>query len=99
MTEHTDQPLEEESPDEEELVPSGEEIELNLLRALLEKGPALPVELAVRTFSLPDEISDPLQDLESNGFIARQQMKRGEMYVLTKEGYHLAQRSFGREAF
>jgi DNA-binding MarR family transcriptional regulator len=74
-------------------------LEMSLLRALYEKGPALPVELAVRTYSLPDEISAPLQSLEGHGYIARQRMKKGEMYVLTKEGYHRAQRGLREEAF
>ena len=61
-------------------------IEVSLLEALHRKGPALPVELAVRTYSFPEEITQPLHDLEEKGEIERQAMKTGEMIVLTKEG-------------
>jgi DNA-binding MarR family transcriptional regulator len=61
--------------------------EAGLLQALLEKGPALPVELAVRTLSFPEEIADPLANLEQEGYVERQQLQKGEMFVLTKKGH------------
>ncbi|MCP4537598.1 MAG: hypothetical protein GY832_10660 [Chloroflexi bacterium] len=60
--------------------------ENRLLRALRKKGPALPVELAVRTYSFPEEIAEPLASLEQNGLVVRQTMRTGEMIVLTKKG-------------
>jgi DNA-binding MarR family transcriptional regulator len=60
--------------------------EESLLQALLKKGPALPIELAVRTYSFPEEIAEPLSNLEQAGFVERQAMKTGEMIVLTKKG-------------
>ncbi|MEM3554914.1 MAG: hypothetical protein QXU79_03785 [Candidatus Micrarchaeaceae archaeon] len=58
-----------------------------LLQALLRKGPALPVELAVRTFSFPEEIAASLEFLEEEGYIERQRLQKGEMFVLTRKGY------------
>lgn len=63
-----------------------EEKEVTLLEALL-KGPALPIELAVRTYSFPEEIASPLQSLEMKGEVARQPLSKGEMLVLTEVGY------------
>jgi DNA-binding MarR family transcriptional regulator len=60
-----------------------------LLQALQKKGPALPVELAVRTYSFPEEIAEPLANLEQNGLVERQAMRTGEMIVLTKKGLNL----------
>lgn len=83
-----------------EMVPGPEptqRLEQDLLRALLEKGPALYMELAARTLSFPDEISVPLRELEQQGFVARQRLRRGEMYVLTEEGYLSAQKDRGKE--
>lgn len=70
---------------------AGQEAKENLLlQALWKKGPALPVELAVRTYSFPEEIAEPLANLEQNGLVVRQTMKTGEMIVLTKKGLDLA---------
>jgi DNA-binding MarR family transcriptional regulator len=57
-----------------------------LLQVLQKKGPALPVELAVRTYSFPEEIAESLANLEQNGLIERQALKAGEMIVLTQKG-------------
>ena len=70
---------------------AGQETQENrLLQALRKKGPALPVELAVRAYSFPEEIAEPLANLEQNGLVVRQVMKTGEMIVLTKKGLDLA---------
>lgn len=66
------------------------ETERNLIEALWRKGPALPVELAVRTFSLPYEISRPLAMLEQKGLIERQPIRAGEIFVLSKMGVEVA---------
>lgn len=68
-----------------------EEQETKLLQALLKKGPALPVELAVRTFSYLEEIATPLAALEEQGYIERQKLRKGEMFVLTRKGQERAQ--------
>jgi len=62
----------------------------SLLKALHKKGPAMPAELAVRTYSFPNEISEPLVNLEKKGLVERQPLKSGEMIVLTKEGLNQA---------
>lgn len=64
-----------------------EEQEIRLLQALLKKGPALPTELAVRTYSFSDEIAEPLANLEQKGLVERQAIKTGEMIVLTERGH------------
>lgn len=60
--------------------------ENRLLQVLQKKGPALPVELAVRTYAFPEEIAESLANLEQNGLIERQALKTGEMIVLTQKG-------------
>jgi DNA-binding MarR family transcriptional regulator len=83
-----------------EIIPPPEhtqQLEEDLLQALLEKGPALFMELAARTLSFPDDISVPLRELEQQGYIARQRLRKGEMYVLTEQGYLFVQRDRGKE--
>ena len=63
-----------------------QERERNILEALLKKGPALPVELASRTYSFPEEIAGPLSNLEQDGLVERQPLNAGEMIVLTEKG-------------
>jgi hypothetical protein len=58
-----------------------------ILKALA-KGPAAPFEIAVRTFSFPEELMDPLNDLEREGFIMSEKLKTGQMYSLTAAGQH-----------
>jgi DNA-binding MarR family transcriptional regulator len=74
-------------PNSENTTVQLEEQETNILQALLKKGPALPVEVAVRTFSFPEEIAAPLETLEQQGYVERQKMQKGEMLVLTKKGH------------
>ena len=64
-----------------------EQQEINILQALDKKGPALPIELSVRTYSFPEEIAGALSNLEEKGWVERQAMKTGEMIVLTKAGH------------
>jgi DNA-binding MarR family transcriptional regulator len=63
-----------------------DDMESKILQAVYQKGPALQIELAVRTFSFPEDIVQPVADLEQKGMIQRQAMKTGEMIVLTKKG-------------
>jgi len=84
-------------PDHENVTaqPADQEVEAQetkLLQALLKKGPALPVELAVRTFSFPEEIAAPLEALEQDGYVERQKLQKGEMFVLTNKGAERVQR-------
>jgi len=74
-------------PNGEETTGRVEEQEISILQALLQKGPALPVEVAVRTFSFPEEIVSPLQSLEEKGEVKREQLGKGEMFTLTQKGY------------
>jgi DNA-binding MarR family transcriptional regulator len=92
ITEHTvDEDVNEQDFDgdstEETTSEDMEDQEINLLQALLKKGPALPIELAVRTYSYPEEIAEPLSHLEQKGLVERQGMKTGEMIVLTQKGH------------
>lgn len=61
-----------------------------LLRALVEKGPALPVELATRTFSFPDEVSASIRELVAKGLIEIEPLARGrtggELVFLSEKG-------------
>ncbi len=57
-----------------------------ILQVLINRGALLPVELAVQTYSFPEEIAGPLADLEQEGVIERQGLKGSEMIVLTQKG-------------
>lgn len=72
--------------------------EMNLIVALWNKGPALAVELAVRTLSLPSEISDPLTSLEQKSLVERESTKSGEIIVLSKAGQEVARLYNGRSS-
>lgn len=70
-------------------------VELNereklLLRVLQQKGPALPVELAVRTLSFPDEIAGSIRVLADQGLIEIEPLTRGhlggEIIYLSEKG-------------
>lgn len=61
-----------------------------LLRALREKGPALPVELATRTLSFPDEVATSIRDLVGKGLIEVEPLTHGrvggELVLLSEKG-------------
>ncbi|MFC1464084.1 MAG: tetratricopeptide repeat protein [Candidatus Brachytrichaceae bacterium NZ_4S206] len=44
-------------------------LERQILRALRERGPGLPLEVAVRVLKFPEEIAPALQDLSARGLI------------------------------
>jgi len=50
-----------------------------LLRTLQQKGPALPLELATRTLSFPDEVSEYIRELAAKGLIEIEPLARGNM--------------------
>lgn len=67
-----------------------DEKEKSLLRALQVKGPALPVELAVRTLSFPDEIAASIRLLVEQGLIEIEPLAQGrlggEIVYLSEKG-------------
>lgn len=63
-----------------------QKVKQRILEVLINKGAALPVELAVQTYSFPEEIARPLADLEQEGIIERQGLRGSEMIVLTQKG-------------
>jgi DNA-binding MarR family transcriptional regulator len=65
-----------------------------LLQALLKKGPALPVELAARTLSFPDEVSASIRALADRGLVEIEPLARGRLggkiiYLSEKGKQHL----------
>ena len=71
---------------EAETTRDAEKVKQKILQVLVNRGAALPVELAVQTYSFPEEIARPLADLEQEGIIERQGLKGSEMIVLTQKG-------------
>jgi len=67
--------------------------EKELLKVLGQVGAATPVELAVKTFSLPEEINTPLLSLKEKKLIDVKPVPGrlgSELLVLSKQGLHLA---------
>jgi DNA-binding MarR family transcriptional regulator len=62
------------------------EVKQKILQVLESKGAVLPVELAVQTYSFPEEIAGVVSSLEQEGLIERQALRAGEMIVLTQKG-------------
>jgi DNA-binding MarR family transcriptional regulator len=66
------------------------EKEKQLLQSLLHKGPALPVELAARTLSFPDDVSESIRVLAARGLIEVEHMSGksmgGDLVFLSKKG-------------
>ncbi|MFQ5594462.1 MAG: hypothetical protein ACE5HA_09955 [Anaerolineae bacterium] len=64
--------------------------EKGLLRVLQKKGPALPLELATRTLSFPDEVSEYIRELAAKGLIEIEPLARGntggELVFLSEKG-------------
>ncbi len=54
--------------------------------AALSRGPALPVELAAATLSLPDEIRPVLYELQQEGLVAVREAGVGQLIALTARG-------------
>ncbi len=57
-----------------------------VLEALRRGGPALPIELAAVTLSLPDEIQPVLQEMERDGLIEFRNVQGGRLVNLTDRG-------------
>lgn len=75
--------MQEEAIQREEAI---QKVKQRILQVVMSKGAVLPVELAVQTYSFPEEIAKPLADLEEEGVIERQGLKGSEMIVLTQKG-------------
>jgi DNA-binding MarR family transcriptional regulator len=75
-------------PDDESVTEqdADQKVRQKILQVLESKGAVLPVELAVQTYSFPEEIAGVVSSLEQEGLIERQALKAGEMIVLTQKG-------------
>jgi DNA-binding MarR family transcriptional regulator len=75
------------------------EEEVKLLDALWRKGPAIPMELAVRTFSFPEEITQPLEQLEQKGLVEVESFDGGpiaqKLVFLSKRGARMIESHYG----
>ncbi len=63
-----------------------------ILQDLLRRGPALPIELAAATLSLPEEIQPVLQDLAREELIEIREVRGGHLVALTVRGRQEASR-------
>ncbi len=63
-----------------------------ILDNLLRKGPALPIELAAATLSLPEEIRPVLDRMEQEGLIDVQDIGGGRLVSITAKGRAEARR-------
>lgn len=64
-----------------------------ILYNLLQKGPALPIELAAATLSLPEEIQPVLDMMQKEGVIEIRETGRGRLVTLTARGRDEARRT------
>ncbi len=58
----------------------------DILMALHQRGPALPIELAAETLSLPEEIAPLLEQMEREGVITVREIRGGQLVALTPRG-------------
>jgi DNA-binding MarR family transcriptional regulator len=67
-----------------------------MLLNLYHKGPALPVELAARCYSFPDEILPTLRQLEEAGLVEMEPITRsgigGALVYLSEQGRRITYR-------
>lgn len=63
-----------------------------ILSNLLRRGPALPIELAAVTLSLPEEVQPVLEAMEREGLIAIEEMEGGRLVTITARGRAEARR-------
>jgi len=72
------------------------EHERRLLLALWTKGPAMPLELAARCYSFPDEIAEPLKMLRAEGLVEARTVNGGRiggnLVYLSRKGIEVAQK-------
>ncbi len=69
-------------------------LQRQLLTSLLDKGPGLLLELAVRIFKFPDEINQPVKELRDRGLLETAAYAGGqlggELLSLSEEGRQVA---------
>jgi len=63
-----------------------------ILNDLLRKGPALPIELAAVTLSLPEEVQPVLDAMAREGLIDIEEMAGGRLVTITARGRAEARR-------
>ncbi len=66
------------------------DLQRQLLQCLKDKGPGLLLELAVRVLKFPEDVYEPLRELQANGLVETQSVSGGqfgsELYTLTGAG-------------
>lgn len=66
------------------------ELQWRILRALKDRGPGLLLEVAVRVMKFPEDVQDPLRQLQSLGLVVTQPVSGGqfggELFSLTSPG-------------
>lgn len=63
-----------------------------ILASLARRGPALPVELAAATLSLPTEIQPVLEEMNEEGLIEIRPVRGGQLVTLTAKGWQETRR-------
>lgn len=70
------------------------EVQKQVLFALADRGPAVMLEVAVRSLRFPDEVAEPLADLRQKGLVTTTGLSRSsygnEMFSLTGLGRDMA---------
>ncbi len=70
------------------------EVQKQILFALADRGPAVMLELAVRSLHFPEEMAEPLADLRQKGMVTTTGLSRSsygsEMFSLTARGSDMA---------
>lgn len=70
------------------------EVQKQILFALADRGPAVMLEVAVRSLRFPDEVAEPLADLRQKGLVTTTGLSRSsygsEMFSLTARGNDMA---------
>lgn len=73
-----------------------DEHERRLLLALWQKGPAMPLELAARCYSFPDEVVQHLKTLRAEGLVEARTVNGGriggDLVYLSRKGIEVAQK-------
>ncbi len=75
-----------EGPKPAEEVQRAERLRKGILASLLRRGPALPVELAAATLSLPEEVQSILIAMDEEGLVEIREVRGGQLVTLTPKG-------------
>lgn len=77
-------------------------LQRQIVTAIQDRGPGMPLEIAVRVLKFPEQISQPLADLREKGVVTGSEFSGGtfgnELILLTATGERLA-RSLRDESF